>query len=49
MAISNLNFTAYLALSSAATSKSNDFESTTLLQPLVGHCILAASPSSLIF
>ena len=39
----------YLDLRSAATSKSSDLESTIRLQPLVGHCILAASPSSLIF
>ena len=39
----------YLDFNSAATSMSRDFESTILLHPLVGHCILAASPSSLIF
>lgn len=45
----DLGKNAYLVLSSAATRRSRDFESTIRLHPLVGHCILAASPSSLIF
>ena len=39
----------YLDRRSVVTSRSNDFESTIRWHLFVGHCILAASPSSLIF